>query len=73
MGKAVKDNINFNTVLLIAIGSLVTLGIKKADAAFTSITRLEVQQEDMSRRVTNLETAVGIIDGMTIHKKGIPQ
>lgn len=61
MPKVVRDQINFNTILLVGLGALVTLGVKKADAAFTEIVRLQVQQEDIARRVTNIETVLGTI------------
>lgn len=60
MSKVVKEHINFNTVLLLIVGALVTLGVKKADAAFTEITRLQAQQEDLARRVANTESVLGI-------------
>lgn len=60
MGKTVKDNINFNTVLLILIGALVSLYVKKADYAFTEIVRLRTEHNDLKDRVDHVESFLGI-------------
>lgn len=61
MARIVKEQLNFNTFLLMVVGALVTVGVAKADRAFESITRLQVQQEDMSRRVGNIESFIGMV------------
>lgn len=60
MGKAVSDQINFNTVLLMIVGALVTLGVNKADRAYTMIVQLQQHEEDLTRRVDNIETVLGV-------------
>ena len=60
MARIVKEQLNFNTFLLMVVGALVTVGVAKADRAFESITRLQVQEEDMSRRVGNIESFIGM-------------
>lgn len=72
MGRAVANQVNFNTILLLILGALVTLGIRKADAAFTSVTRLEVQQADIARRVENIEIAIGMIKINTNGRNQVP-
>lgn len=68
MSKSLLARININTVLTTVVGGLVVLGISKADKAFTTITRLEDQQDEIVRqqleiahRVERIENALGII------------
>lgn len=66
MGKTVKDNINFNTVLLILMGAFLTLYVKKADDAFTQIITLRADHNALDKRVGDVESFLGIF---TPHKK----
>lgn len=52
-------------MLLIIIGALVTLGVRKADAAFEQITRLEERQQEVIRRVSLIENSLGIYSPKT--------
>ena len=68
MSKSLLARININTILTTVVGGLVVLGISKADKAFTTITRLEDQQDELvrqqqeiSHRVERIENALGII------------
>jgi hypothetical protein len=58
--KSGSGQINFNTVLVIAVGALVSLGIEKADKAFTQIVVLQAQHDELVRRVNNIEAVIGI-------------
>lgn len=62
MRRVMKEQINFNTILLMVIGTLVGLYIHKADAAFTELTRLQDQQIYTDKRVSNIETIMGIFN-----------
>jgi hypothetical protein len=54
------SQVNFNTILLLVVTALVTLAVNKADKAFTQIVQLQVQHDELVRRVNNIETVIGI-------------
>lgn len=60
MGQLIKRHINANSVLVMVVGSLVTVAIGKIDKTFTAVTRLEDKQIDQERRIGNIESFVGI-------------
>lgn len=69
MGKVVRNQINFNTILLIILGALVSLGVRKADMAFTQLTILTERENDMGRRMDNVESILGIFVPRTNKRK----
>ncbi len=72
MVKLAREQLNFNTALLMIVGALVTVGVKKADAAFEQITKLTERQEDLQRRIGNMESFLGIYTPKS-YKKGDTQ
>jgi hypothetical protein len=60
MPKVIKDQINFNTVLIIAVGALITLLINRANEAFTTITKMQEHQGYTDQRLDHVENYLGI-------------
>jgi hypothetical protein len=60
MGKVVREQINFNTVLIILVGGLITLGLKRFDDACTEITKMQEHQGYQDQRMDHVESYLGI-------------
>jgi hypothetical protein len=54
--------INLNTLILMVLTALTAVIINNSAKTYSAVIRLEVQQDEISRRVTNLETVVGMVN-----------
>lgn len=53
--KPLSNHLNFNTLLLMVLGALVTAGVTRADHILSSVTAMEVQTSEMLHRLEKLE------------------
>ena len=56
--KIVKEQLNFNTVLIIIVGALVGFAIKKADEMNTNMIGLGIRVTATERRLNTLEATI---------------
>lgn len=53
-----SKQVNFNSVILLCIGALITFGLKKLDEINTNVVKLHVRVDYLESRVSSFETVI---------------